>query len=81
MSSMGARKAVVRAGQVVLDEPLDLPDGTVVSIDIDPYAHLENSDELDDEERARLHAALKRSWAQIQQGKLGRPVEEIVKDL
>ncbi len=81
MSSMGARKAVIRGGQVILEEPLDLPDGTVVSIDVDPYAHLKETDELDDEGRALLHAALDRSWAQIQKGELGRPIKDILQDL
>jgi len=46
----------------------------------DPYAHLDTADELDDEERARLHASLKRGMEQAKAGK-GRPVEEFLAEL
>lgn len=71
-SSMSAEllKARVENGRYVVDATTDLPDGHVVSIQIvshDPSpeesarfnaAINESLDELDDEERVRLHASL-----------------------
>jgi hypothetical protein len=56
-------KAHVKNGRLVVDEPTDLPDGTEVTLTI-------ADDDLDDEDRARLHAALERSMAQAKAGKL-----------
>jgi len=55
--------AHVKNGRLLLDEPTDLPEGTEVTLSI-------ADDELDDEDRARLHAALERSMAQARAGKL-----------
>jgi hypothetical protein len=52
MAFMRALKAQVRGGRLVLDEPTDLPEGTEVEL------ALVQDDEFDDEERARLDAAL-----------------------
>jgi hypothetical protein len=57
-------KAHVHKGRLVLDEPTDLPEGTEVQLTI------VDDDEMGDEERARLHAALERSMAQAKAGKL-----------
>jgi hypothetical protein len=57
-------KAHVRNGRLVLDEPTDLPEGAEVQLTI------VDDDEMGDEERARLHAALERSMAQAKAGKL-----------
>jgi len=46
-----------------LDEPTDLPEGTVLDLVLD-----DEGDDLDDEERARLHAALEESEAQVARG-------------
>ncbi len=56
-------KAHVHNGRLVLDEPTDLPEGTEVRLTI-------ANDEMDDEERAALHASLERSMAQAKAGKL-----------
>jgi plasmid stabilization system protein ParE len=56
-------KAHVKNGRLVLDEPTDLPEGTEGTLSI-------ADDDLDDEDRARLHAALERSMAQAKAGKL-----------
>jgi len=56
-------KAHVKNGRLVLDEPTDLPEGTEVTLTM-------ADDDLDDEDRARLHAALERSMAQAKAGKL-----------
>jgi hypothetical protein len=56
---MAPLKAHVRNGRIVVDEPTDLPEGEVLYLErVDP------GDELDDEERERLHASLRRSIAE-----------------
>jgi hypothetical protein len=57
--------ARVKGGHLVLNEPTDLPEGEEVLLEL-----AEQGDELDDEERRRLHAALERSVEQAQAGKL-----------
>jgi len=61
---MQSLKAHVHNGRLVLDEPTDLPEGSEVRLTI------VDDDEMDDEERARLHASLERSMAQAKAGKL-----------
>jgi len=61
---MQALKAHVHNGRLVLDEPTDLPEGTVVPLTID------DDDDMDESERARLHQALSRSIAQARAGNL-----------
>ncbi len=56
-------KARVRNGRLVLDEPTELPEGTVVTVSIT------EDDEPGDEERARIVAAIERSMDQVQAGK------------
>lgn len=53
----------VRAGRLVVDEPVDLPDGTEVELTL-----ADAGDELDDDDRAALHAAIVRGHAQIERG-------------
>ncbi len=55
-------KAHVHNGRLVLDEPTDLPEGEIV------YLQRVDADELDDEERGRLHEALHESIEQMQSG-------------
>jgi len=55
-------KAHVRAGRLVIDEVVDLPDGTEIELVPVP------SDDLDAESRAALDAALARSAEQIARG-------------
>ncbi len=61
---MQSLKAHVHNGRLLLDEPTDLPEGSEVRVTI------VDDDEMDDEERARLHASLERSMAQANAGKL-----------
>jgi hypothetical protein len=63
-------RARVKNGRLVLDEPTDLPEGTEVEL-----ASID--DELDDEDRARLHAALDAADDELRAGK-GIPGERIV---
>jgi hypothetical protein len=63
-------KARVRSGRLIMDEPVDLPEGTEVEL-----VPANDGDSLDEEDRARLHAALERSAAQFQAGQ-GIPADE-----
>ena len=56
-------KAQVRGGRLVLDEPVDLPDGTEVEL-----TPVDDGDSLDAADRAKLHAALRRAAAQLDAG-------------
>jgi len=55
-------RALVRNGRLVLDEPTDLPEGSEVELAVTA------GDDLTDEDRIRLHAALDRSDAQLRAG-------------
>ena len=59
----------------MLHEPVDLPEGTVV--DLMP---VDEGDDLDDKDRARLHAALDRSQRDLLAGR-GIPAEEVLAEL
>jgi hypothetical protein len=72
---MSTLRAHVRDGRLVLDEAVDLPEGTEVSL-----ALADEGDELDEAERAALNAALERSWAQAQAGQTA-PVEAVLSRL
>jgi hypothetical protein len=61
--SMRALKAQVKDGRIVVDEPTDLPDGTEVYL-----LPVRDGDELDDAERAALHAALAEAEAELDAG-------------
>jgi hypothetical protein len=70
-----ALRATVMNGHLVLHEPVDLPEGTVV--DLMP---VDDGDDLDDDDRARLHAALDRSQKDFLAGR-GIPAEEVLAEL
>ena len=57
-----ALRARVKGGRLVLDEPVDLPEGS--EVDLVPL----DEDELDEDDRARLHAALEESARQFKSG-------------
>jgi hypothetical protein len=56
-------RARVKSGRLVLDEPVDLPEGSEVEL-----VPADWSDDLDDADRARLHAALQRADDQVRRG-------------
>jgi len=58
-------KARVQAGRLVIDEPINLPEGTEVEL-----LPLDPGDWLDDADRAALHAALADSNADVAAGRL-----------
>ena len=72
---MKTLQARVQKGRLVLNEPTELPEGTILDLEVADAA-----DELDDDEREALHAALDRSWASAQAG-TARPAEEILQKL
>lgn len=72
MSSLMAR---VEKGRLVLDEPTDLPEGTVVSLVAD-----DEGDDLTDEERRVLHEAMSASWQSVKAGRV-RPASAILNEL
>ena len=86
---MTTLKAEVKNGRLVLDEPTDLPEGTVIQLDIarsndDPYAYLDEQPDpfssLNEKERAALEASLDRGVAEMEAGK-GRPLREFLDEL
>jgi hypothetical protein len=70
-----ALRATVKAGRLLLDEPVDLPEGTVVEL-----MPVDQGDNLDDEDRARLHAALDRSQKDFLAGR-GVSAEQVLAEL
>jgi hypothetical protein len=56
-------QARVSDGRLVLDEPSELPEGTTVEL-----MPVDDGDDLDDTDRARLHASLERSAEQFSRG-------------
>lgn len=59
-----ALKARVRAGRLILDEPTTLPEGSEVSLFIDPI------DDLDEDKRRELDAILDESLAEASAGQV-----------
>jgi hypothetical protein len=68
-------RARVRGGRLVLDEPIDLPEGSEVEL-----VMADQQDGLDDEQRAKLHAALARSIAKHRPGE-GTPAATVLSEL
>lgn len=68
-------RARVKGGRLVLDEPTALPEGTVI-----PLAIADEDDDLDEAERAALHAALDAALARMKSG-VGRPAADVIRDL
>lgn len=68
-------QARIRDGRLVLDEPVDLPNGTAVEL-----MPVSEDDDLDDTDRARLHASLKISSEQFVRGE-GIPAVDALRQL
>jgi len=68
-------RAHVAQGRIVVDEPVDLPDGTEVRVEI-----VNDSNDLDDADRARLHAAIEQSQDEIDRGE-GVPAAQLIAEL
>jgi hypothetical protein len=63
---VNALKAHVRNGRIIVDEPVDLPDGAELRL----YLYDVAADSMSLEERAALERALERSLAQADAGEL-----------
>ena len=61
---MPALKARVENGRLKLDEPTDLPEGTVVPLEI-----ANDWDDLDDAERAEMHEAIREGIEDMEAGR------------
>lgn len=68
-------RAHVANGRLVVDESVDLPDGSEVQI-----AVVDGGDQLDDEDRARLHAAIEHAQDELDRGE-GIPAAQFLADL
>ena len=68
-------RARVENGRLILDEPTNLPEGTVIDLVAD-----DEGDNLTDDDRRALHAALSASWTSAEAGRL-RPAGEIIDEL
>ena len=68
-------RAVVRNGRLIVEEPTTLPEGTILDLVVD-----DGGDDLDDTERAALHARLDASSESARAGR-GRPAAELLKRL
>ncbi|MBE7478983.1 MAG: hypothetical protein HS104_03185 [Polyangiaceae bacterium] len=75
LASMLTMKARVRNGRLRLDEPYEAPEGTEVDVAI-----IDDGDELDDESRARLHAALSHGHEQMVRREVV-PADEVLSKL
>ena len=65
-------RAKVEKGRLIVDTPTTLPEGTVLDLVVD-----DDGDDLTDDERAALHAAIKDSA----EADSGRPAAEVLHDL
>lgn len=63
---MSALKAHVVHGRIVVDEPVNLPEGMELEI----YVFDRSGDDLDDEERAALHTAIDEGIADAEAGRV-----------
>jgi hypothetical protein len=72
----GMHVAHVKNGRLTLDEPTDLPEGSVVPLEI-----ADDWDDLDDEERAALHRELAASIAERKAGEPPLSAEEVLAEL
>ena len=68
-------KARVENDRLLLDEPTELPEGTVLDLVAD-----DEGDDLSDPERQALHDALSTSWGSAEARRL-RPVSAVLDEL
>ena len=72
---MPGLRARVRNGRLVVDEPTDLPEGTVLNLVVD-----DEGDDMDDAERAALDVSIARALDAARAGDV-RPAAEVVAGL
>ena len=71
---MAVLRGRIESGRIVVDEPINLPDGTEVEITV------AETDEMTAEERAELDASLERGMGQAARGE-GISAEEMLRRL
>ena len=71
---MAVLRGRIESGRIVVDEPINLPDGTEVEIAV------AETDEMTAEERAELDASLERGMGQAARGE-GISAEEMLRRL
>jgi hypothetical protein len=67
----------VQGGRIVIQDLVDLPEGTEVRLEL---VEQDDDDQLDAEDRARLEAAIAKGRQEIADGK-GIPAEQVVAEL
>jgi uncharacterized protein (DUF433 family) len=72
---LGRIRARVQNGRLVVDEPTELPEGTVLDLVVD-----DEGDDLSEEDRRLLHEAIQRGWRSLEAGK-GIPATEVLREL
>ena len=72
---MGPIRARVKNGRLIVSEPTDLPEGTVLDLVQD-----DEGDDLNEEERRALHEEIRRSVRSAKKGQV-RPAAEVIADL
>ena len=72
---MNSFKARVRNGRLILDEPTELPEGAEVEL-----VPTDSWDDLDEDDRHRLHESLARSDEDVAVGRV-RPAADVLADL
>lgn len=73
--SMSAIRARVHNGRLQLDQPTELPEGTVLDLVVD-----DAGDDLDDLDRAALNESISRARASMEAGRT-RPMRDLLADL
>jgi hypothetical protein len=68
-------RATVRNGRLIVDQPTELPDGTVLDLVVD-----DEGDDLDPREREAINRAISRSLEQAAQGRTA-PAQDILEKL
>ena len=66
----------VRSGRLLVDEPMELPDDTEVELAV----VVDEGDDLDSEQRARLHADLLQAMAEVDRGE-DVPMDQVLAEL
>jgi hypothetical protein len=75
LRAMKPLRATVQNGRITLDEPTDLPEGTILYLE-----PVETLDDMDPDERQALLAAIDRSMEDERQGRL-IPASEAIAEL
>jgi hypothetical protein len=75
LRAMQPLRATVKNGRITLDEPTDLPEGTVLELEA-----VDTLDDMDPEDREALMQCLERSIQEAEQG-LVVPAEEVLAKL